>query len=152
VGCGQGSRPDINGKTGITVDAHGRLIIVAEICHGTVRHVGIYGPNRNASPNRVDAELSTTPQSRSFTLDPATPDSKWTGQPLRPPLTDELHIADAHNGKSSGLAQVSFVPADLASLQPGIVQYGDHDPAEGSASPAPHVRVDDFHDIACKAP
>ena len=139
--------PDINGVTGITVDAQGRPIAVAELCRGSVNEMDLAGPlPQNGGRNPIYADLKTSPRDYSFTLDPAAPGSDWTGQQLSLPMTDELHILSFYNGKKSQLLQATFTPQDLAALQIGKVQYDT-----GSINHLEHTVVDmtDFHRIAC---
>ena len=81
-------RVDINGAVGLTVDTEGRPIAVVELCHGKVTEVSIAGPNRGEQQNVVYAELTTDPQTESFTLDVASPPSAWAGTALALPITD----------------------------------------------------------------
>ena len=139
--------PDINGRTGITVDAQGHPIVVAEICHGTVKRVRIYGPNPGAGKHDpVDADLSTAPQKTSFTLDPSSPGSAWDGQPLNLPVADEMHSVILNTGNKSQLQEVTFTPQDLAALRPGTVQFDTYTRYEVGHST---VNIADFHRLAC---
>ena len=133
--------------TGVTVDARGHPIAVAELCRGSVNEMDIAGPNpQNGQRNRIDADLKTSSRDYSFILDPAAPGSDWSGQSLSLPITDELHIVSFFTRKKSELQQATFTPQDLAALQPGKVQYDT-----GGINQIEHTVVDiaDFYRIAC---
>lgn len=126
--CGNIITTEITGMTGVTVDGDRRPLLVGEVCDGAVVRVGVYGPNHGGARNEVRADLkSARPVRGSFVLDLSSPAAGWTGQPLRLPLAEDLHIAFAmaSRDKDQQLAQVTFYASDLAELQAGTVQYGN---------------------------
>ena len=141
-----GPRPDVNGIVGVTVDTHGDPVLVAELCHGDVTNVEVYGPNRGDRPNRIYAELTARPQTSSFTLNLITPSSGWIGKPLTKPFTDRVYFISADGGDDAKALLVggSFSPEMLASILPGTVLYSiDND---GGVR---RVAAGHFHQLAC---
>ena len=141
-----GHRPDPNGIVGVTVDAHGDPVLVAELCHGDVTHVGVSGPNRGNRPNRIYAELTARSQTSSFTLNLIRPSSGWTGKPLAKPLTDSFYFISAGGGDyaKTFLVAGSFSPEQLASIRPGTVLYSVDD--DGGVR---RVAAGRLHQLAC---
>lgn len=138
-----GADTDVNGALGVTVGDAGRPVLVAEVCHGSVQSVGVYGPARGNQPNEALVELTAAEAvSGSFTLDLAAPGEAWEGEPAALPLGPDLHVAVASGSEEadSQLSQVEFTAEDLASLQPGQVLSGrSEEPVDAGA----------FADLAC---
>ena len=115
---------DTNGRVGVTVDAAGRVVVLAEVCDGSVTQVLVAGPDRGSQRNEVKADLQPVePVRASFAVDPARPGPAWSGAALALPLVQELHmVVAAAPGDDQQLSQATFVPMDLAQLRPGTVQ------------------------------
>ena len=151
AGCA--GTPDVNGQVGITVTEDGRPVAVVELCRGSVATLSVAGPNRGEQPNEVHAELTADQRVRSSTtvvLD--APGTGWQGTPLLAPLDDSLYVVLADDREEdSQLQQADFTVAELATLDPGTVQYSEF--VFGADDPLQSVQVPlaEFRAIACRA-
>ena len=150
AGCS--GTPDINGRVGITVTEDGTPVAVVEVCHGSVRGLTVAGPNRNAQPNELHAELTAVrPVRESTTVVLAAPGDGWQGTPLLPPLDEDLFIVIADDREeNSELSQADFTVAELAGLTPGTVQYSEYVPGDDPLQSV-QAPLADFRRTACRA-
>ncbi|MFF1293776.1 MULTISPECIES: hypothetical protein [unclassified Streptomyces] len=142
----------IAGATGITVDADGRPMGVLMVCHDHIDGATLYTDSKPADPDESRSvevgRWSGDASVKGFATWPLdTAGDGWSVEkPLQALKKDRsYHLYGWTRDSSWSTGDVTFTPADLATLTPGRVRYwsGEGDDYETGS-------VEDFRSRACQ--
>jgi hypothetical protein len=130
AGCGNAVDTDVNGRTGVTLDASGTPVVLVAVCHKSIDEVVISGDREGLKEDEPNAELGTWTAARPMKgivgLSLADPGEDWSVKGSFTPEDDKGYIVIGGQAKADVEAsQVSFRGSDLAKLAPGDVLVDD---------------------------
>lgn len=151
-----GCSPIIDGRTGLTRDANGQLIALAQACHGKFDRAELFqedDPNSTSNPTPLARweRKAATSEELAWRLDEREPKDWTTTQPLTTSTLERGHtyVLDAWGETQKWSAnELRFTLADLDVLSADKVLIAHTEPKTGETAPQMIPRRD-FDSSSC---